>query len=81
MYQILTSYISERHYRAKYSDEYSDLKPISAGVSQGSVLGPVFYLLYTRDIPKCKGTVLPTFADDTSILARGNNIKKSTNKL
>lgn len=81
MYQILTSYISDRHFRVKYDDEYSELKPILAGVPQGSVLGPVLYLLYIRDLPECGGTVMATFADDTSILARGHSIEESANKL
>lgn len=33
-YQILKSYISDRHFRVKYEEEYSELKKISAGVPQ-----------------------------------------------
>jgi hypothetical protein len=49
--QILKSYLSERYFRAKQEDEYFGLKPIKTGVPQGSVLGPVLYLMYTSDIP------------------------------
>jgi hypothetical protein len=38
-------------------------------VSQGSILGPVFYLLYTSDLPTTENTLTGTFADDTVILA------------
>lgn len=48
---------------------------------QGSVLGLILYLMYTRNLPECKETVIATFADDTSILAKGHNIEESTAKL
>lgn len=80
-YEILKSYLSKRHFRVKYEEEYSDLKKISAGVPQGSVLGPVLYLLYTRDLPVTSNTSIATFADDTAIMAVGKNILEATNKL
>ena len=43
------------------------LRVISGGVFQGSVLGPILYLLYTGDIPKCDGVTTATFADDTAL--------------
>lgn len=52
----------------KHGDASSDLKIIQAGVPQGSVFGPVLYLLYTADFPTSKGIVTGTFADDTAIL-------------
>lgn len=50
-------------------------------MSQGSVLGPTLYLLYTRDIPVYEETIITTFAYDTSILVRGRIIEESTNTL
>lgn len=81
MSQILHSYISDRHFRVKHGEEYSDLKKIRAGVPQGSVLGPVLYLLYTNDIPQSVGVVTATFADDTALLATGPDIQSATSKL
>jgi hypothetical protein len=43
--KILKSYLSELYFRVKQEDKYSGLKPIKAGVPQGSVLGLVLYLI------------------------------------
>lgn len=65
----------------KHEDEYSTLKKISAGVPQGSVLGPILYLLYTRDLPNSEEATVATFADDTAVLAVGNDAETAANKL
>lgn len=44
--------MSGRIFRLKKEEEYSDMKKIKAGIPQGSVLDPIFYLLYTSDIPQ-----------------------------
>jgi hypothetical protein len=58
---LLKSYLTNRHFRVKVDNEFSDL-PIHAGVPQGSVLSP---LLYTSDLPSSPDTTTATFADDT----------------
>lgn len=80
-YHILKSYLSDRFFRVKQEDDYSDLKPIKAGVPQGSVLGPILYLLFTYDLPNNQNCVTATFADDTAILSVGTTILESTTQL
>jgi hypothetical protein len=65
---LLKSYLHNRHFRVKVGDDYSELTSILAGVPQGSVLGPLLYLLYTADLPTSPRTLIATFADDTSKL-------------
>lgn len=68
-------------FRVRQKEAYSDLKQVTAGVPQGSVLGPILYLLYTCDIPREENATIATFADDAAILATGDNIEEATKKL
>lgn len=72
-YRLLRSYLLERHYMVKHCGEYSSLYSIKAGVPQGSVLGPILYILYTADLPTMADTITATFADDTALLAIHHN--------
>jgi retron-type reverse transcriptase len=65
---LLKVYLHSRHFRVKVGNDYSELKSIHAGVPQGTVLGPLLYLLYTADFSTSSRTFIATFADDTSIL-------------
>ena len=78
---FIESYITQRYFRIKQEDAYSSLKKIEAGVPQGSVLGPILYLLYTCDLPTQEDSLVATFADDTAILAVGDDNIESTTKL
>lgn len=81
MVNLLKSYISDRMFRVRHDETYSELKNIRAGVPQGSVLGPVLYLLFTCDLPQTPGVTSATFADDTANLAIGKTVEDSTDKL
>lgn len=79
--ELLKSYLHDRKFRARNEDALSSFRKIEAGVPQGSVLGPTLYLLFTADIPMNSEVRLATFADDTAILATGNNTAIATDKL
>ncbi len=78
---ILKSYIADRVFRVKHEEEYSEIKEIKAGVPQGSVLGPILYLLYTCDIPQTENAITATFADDTALLSVNTDLNSCTKTL
>lgn len=81
-YLLLRSYLSDRYFYVKYQDECSEVLKMEAGVPQGSVLGPLLYVIYTHDLPYPNDNcMIATFADDTVLIASDNNINNATSKL
>lgn len=67
--KLLASYLGGRQFAVEVKGTLSAKRPIRAGVPQGSLLGPVLYILYTHDFPKANQTKFGCFADDTAIYA------------
>ena len=64
------SYLSNREQQCQIDDQLSTPKQIKCGVPQGSILGPLFFLLYINDMPDCLQNSNPSlYADDTVISA------------
>lgn len=80
-YCILKSYLTDRMFQVKFDDAISKLQNIQSGVPQGSVLGPVLYLMYTADLPITPSLTIATFADDTALLASHNEPEQASKNL
>jgi len=50
-FNLLKSYLNERQFETKFNGEISSRFDIHSGVIQGSILGPLLYVLYTSDLP------------------------------
>jgi hypothetical protein len=66
---LLKSYLNERQFETKFNGETSSRLHVHSGVPQGSIFGPLLYVLYTSDILTSRKIKLGTFADDTAIFA------------
>ena len=61
------SYLSGRRHRVVLDNESSDVLPVTSEVPQGSILGPLLFLIFINDMPNVisKETSQPLFADDS----------------
>jgi hypothetical protein len=68
-------YLSNRTQAVTLNGVLSDFNEVNTGVPQGSILGPVLFLLFMNDLPCClRNTSANLFADDTEIHASGKSI-------
>jgi len=72
------NYLSNRKQFVTVGEANSSLLDIILGVPQGSILGPLLFLLYINDLPKCSKLFSQLFADDTTQSASHNKLEDIT---
>ena len=71
---LFRSYLTNRKQLTVIGDCVSDLELIEWGVPQGSVLGPLLFLIFINDIPHASDLGTWLFADDTSLVLSANSL-------
>ena len=66
---LLENFLSDRYQRVVLNGQTSSWTPVLAGVPQGSILGPLLFLIYINDLPNELQSNAKLFADDTSLFA------------
>jgi hypothetical protein len=76
------SYLSNRKFFVNVESTLSEPANLKCGVPQGSILGPLLFLLYINDLPQAIGDCdVRLYADDTCISFKHKNIKTIEGKL
>ena len=70
-----TSRLADRHQKVKYNETSSEFETIKCGVPQGSILGPLLFIIFINDLPLhliyCR---FDLYADDSTISAVGKHL-------
>ena len=67
----IENFLKGRFQKVFLNDVYSYSTPVVSGVSQGSVLGPLLFIIFTNDLPSViNDAKIYTFADDTTIVTK-----------
>ena len=74
---MIRSYSSGRNQKCQLGDKMSTARRIECGIPQGSILGPLFFLIYINDLPQCLNhATARLFADDTNLTVTGVSIQE-----
>ena len=73
--------MTDRSQRVLLNGQCSNWQPILAGVPQGSILAPLFFLMYINDLPDGLKSNVKSFGDDTSLFSVVKNKEESTSDL
>ena len=71
-------YLHNRQQFVSIGDSKSNLRSVTYGVPQGSILGPLLFLLYINDIENCvHNATVKLFADDTNLFVHGKTFREA----
>ena len=79
--RLIENFLSYRYQRVVLNGQTSNWNKIKAQVPQGSILGPLFFLIYVNDLPSELRCSAKLFADDTPLFFVVENVNETTANL
>ena len=73
---MLQSPLTDRQQRVVLNGQQSKWAPVLAGVPQGSILGPLLFLIYINNLPENLESSAKLFVDDTSLFSTVYNLSE-----
>ena len=81
VFDWMKSYLSNRQQQVSYNGINSTYKPVNCGVPQGSILGPLLFIMYINDLSTVSNILTSVlFADDTTLLDSDKDITTLVNR-
>ena len=75
-YEWFRSYLDNRNQQCFVNGSLSNSQILTCGIPQGTILGPLLFILYINDLPNClSNSVARMYADDTHLTFASNNIE------
>ena len=79
--RVLSDFLKDRKQRVILNGQFSSWTSVNAGVPQGSILGPLLFLIYINDLTDGLSSNAKLFADDTSLFSVIHDVDASANEL
>ena len=81
MHLIKSDAAKDRKKRVTLKGQVSSRAEVTAGVSHGSIIGTLLFLIYINDLTSCLSSNVKQFVDDTTLLSVTHNINTIANEM